>query len=183
MAVLKITTYGNPILRKKVKPINKIDAGLKKLAHDMLETMHKADGIGLAGPQIGKSISIFVADISPIQEEMKPMVFLNIEILEFFGSSPYNEGCLSIPGVVGEVIRPEKIKIRYMDLSGRRQEGMAEGVLARVIQHETDHLNGKLFIDYMTKDMLDPFKSILKDLEQKNKKLLAKKKAAKTVTH
>ncbi|KAB2881353.1 peptide deformylase [bacterium] len=183
MPSLKITTYGNPILRRKVKPITKIDSGLKKLAKDMLEVMHKADGIGLAAPQIGKSISIFVADISPIQEEMAPMIFLNIEILESFGSSPYNEGCLSIPGVVAEVIRPEKIRIRYMDLSGRHHEGMAEGVLARVIQHETDHLNGKLFIDYLSEETLEPFQAILKDLEQKNKKLVAKKKTAKTFTH
>lgn len=183
MALLKITTYGNPVLRKKVKPISKVDAGLKKLAENMLETMHKADGIGLAAPQIGKSISIFVADISPIEEGMKPMVFLNIEIIESFGSSPYNEGCLSIPGVVGEVIRPEKIKICYMDLAGKHHEGMADGVLARVIQHETDHLKGKLFIDYLTKETLEPFQSILSELELKNKKLLAKKKAAKILSH
>ena len=183
MAILKITTYGNPILRKKVKPIVKIDAGLKKLAHDMLETMHKADGIGLAAPQIGKSISIFVADISPIQEDAAPMVFLNIEILESFGMSPYTEGCLSIPGVSGEVMRPEKIRIRYMDLAGTLQEGMADGVLARVIQHETDHLNGKLFIDYLTEEILEPFQTILTDLELKNKKRLAKRKPSKTVTH
>lgn len=183
MALLKITTYGNPVLRMKVKPVAKIDAGLKKLAKDMLETMHKADGIGLAAPQIGKSISIFVTDISHIQEDAKPMVFLNIEILESFGSSPYNEGCLSIPGVSGEVIRPEKIKIRYTDLTGQRHEGMADGVLARVIQHETDHLNGKLFIDYLTEEALEPFKPILHALELKNKKTLTKKKAAKKVTH
>ena len=183
MAILKITTYGNPILRKKVKPVIKIDAGLKKLAQDMIETMHNADGIGLAAPQIGKSISLFVADISPIDEESKPIVFLNIEILEGFGTLPYNEGCLSIPGVMGEVIRPEKIRIRYMDLSGKRHEGMAEGVLARVIQHETDHLNGKLFIDYLSQETLEPFQPLLKELEQKNKKLLAKKKNAKTATH
>jgi peptide deformylase len=183
MALLKITTYGNPVLRKKVKPVTKIDDGLKKLSENMIETMHHADGIGLAAPQIGKSISLFVADISPVEEEAKPMVFLNIEILEGSGSMPYNEGCLSIPGVMGEVMRPDKIKIRYMDLSGKRHEGMADGVLARVIQHETDHLNGKLFIDYLSEEMLEPFQPVLKELELKNKKLLAKKKAAKAASH
>ena len=117
MPLLKIVTYGNPILRKKVSPIRKIDTSIKRLAENMLETMRHADGIGLAAPQIGKSISLFVADISPIEEGSKPMVFINIEILEGHGSVPYNEGCLSIPGIMGEVIRPDKIKIRYTDLS------------------------------------------------------------------
>jgi peptide deformylase len=179
MAQLKITTYGNPVLRKKVSPVKKVDAALKKLADNMLETMRHADGIGLAAPQIGKSISLFVVDTSPIEEGSQPMIFLNIEILESYGSAPYNEGCLSIPGVMGEVMRPDKITIRYMDLSGKIHEGMAEGILARVIQHETDHLNGKLFIDYLSEETLEPFQPILKELESKNKKLLAKKKTAK----
>ncbi len=178
MALLKITTYGNPILRKKVLPVKKIDASIKKLAADMLETMHHADGIGLAAPQIGKSISLFVADVSPIEEGSKPLVFLNIEILDGDGLVPYNEGCLSIPGVMGEVIRPEKIKIRFMDLEGKSHEGTAEGILARVIQHETDHLNGKLFIDYLSDEAMEPFRPILHELELKNKKKLARKKTS-----
>lgn len=183
MPLLKITTYGNPILRKKVSPVKKIDAALKKLAANMLETMREADGIGLAAPQIGKSISLFVVDTSPIEEGSNPMVFLNIEILEGHGSVPYNEGCLSIPGVMGEVMRPDKIKIKYMDLSGKTHEGMAEGILARVIQHETDHLHGKLFIDYLSEETLEPFQPVLKELALKNKKILAKKKAAKAAAH
>ena len=179
MALLKITTYGNPVLRKKVSPVKKVDATLKKLAGNMLETMRHADGIGLAAPQIGKSISLFVVDTSPIEEGSQPMIFLNIEILENHGSAPYNEGCLSIPGVMGEVMRPDRIKIRYMDLSGKIHEGMADGILARVIQHETDHLNGKLFIDYLSEETLEPFQPILKELELQNKKLLAKRKTAK----
>jgi peptide deformylase len=179
MSLLKIATYGHPILRQKAKPVTKIDAGIKKLAESMIDTMHKADGIGLAAPQVGKSISLFVADISPIEEDAKPMVFLNIEIVESAGSMSYNEGCLSIPGVTGEVIRPEKIKIRYTDLSGKRHEGKAEGILARVIQHETDHIRGVLFIDYLDDETLDPFQAVLDQLESKNKKLLKAKSAKK----
>ncbi len=169
MSVLKIVTYGNPILRQKAKPVHKIDAALRKLAEKMIETMHRAEGIGLAAPQIGKSVSMFVVDVSPI-EEAAPMVLLNLDILSSSGSMSYTEGCLSIPGVTGEVMRPEKIKIRYMDLAGQRHEGVAEGILARVIQHETDHLNGKLFIDYLDEGTLEPFRPVLKKLELKNKK-------------
>jgi len=175
MSLLKIITYGNPTLRKKAKPIHKIDPALRKLAEDMIKTMHEAEGIGLAAPQIGKSISLFVVDISPIEEGHKPIAFLNAEILESEGSVPYKEGCLSIPGVSAEVTRPDKIKIRYMDLNGQFHEGLAEGILARVIQHETDHVNGKLFIDYLDDAALEEFKPILHKLEAKNKKLLAKK--------
>lgn len=169
MPVLKIVTYGNPILRQKAKPVQKIDAALKKLSEKMIETMHRAEGIGLAAPQIGKSISMFVVDVSPV-EEAAPMVLLNLDIVSSSGSMSYTEGCLSIPGVTGEVNRPEKIKIRYMDLTGQRHEGVAEGILARVIQHETDHINGKLFIDYLDKKTLEPFTPVLKKLELKNKK-------------
>jgi peptide deformylase len=179
MSLLKIVTYGNPILRQKAKPVTKIDTALRKLAENMIATMHDADGIGLAAPQIGKSLSLFVVDISPIEESAVPMVFINIDILESSGSAPYTEGCLSIPGVTGEVIRPDRIRIRYMDWSGKWHEGMAEGILARVIQHETDHVNGKLFIDYLDDQALEPFRPVLAGLESKNKKLMKAKLAKK----
>ena len=175
MSLLKIITYGNPTLRKKAKPVQKIDPALRKLAEEMIETMHEAEGIGLAAPQVGKSVSLFVVDISPIEESAKPIIFLNNEILEADGSIPYKEGCLSIPGISAEVTRPDSIKIRYMDINGKTHEGKADGLLARVIQHETDHVNGKLFIDYLDDDALKEFNPILKKLEAKNKKLLAKK--------
>jgi peptide deformylase len=168
---LKIVTYGNPVLRQPTKPITKIDNGIKKLAEQMIQTMHAAEGIGLAAPQIGKSLALFVVDTSAVEEEASPMAFLNIEILESSGSIAYNEGCLSIPGVTAEVDRPDKIKIRYLDLHGKRHEGMAEGILARVIQHETDHLKGKLFIDYLDEKTLQSFQPLLEAMEAKNKKL------------
>jgi len=175
MSLLKIITYGNPILRKKAKPIQKIDLALRKLSQDMIETMHEAEGIGLAAPQVGKSVSLFVVDISPLVDGAKPMAFLNIEIFDSEGSVPYNEGCLSIPKVTAEVRRPEKIKIRYMDMSGKKHQGTADGLLARVIQHETDHVNGKLFVDHLDEKTLEEFLPVLNKLEAKNKKILAKK--------
>jgi peptide deformylase len=138
--------------------------------------MHKADGIGLAAPQIGKSIRLFVVDVSPIQEGAEPMVFLNVEILKTEGSVPYNEGCLSIPGVSAEVWRPDKIQLRFTDLDGREQEGVAEGILARVIQHETDHTDGKLFIDYLSPDVVRPFQPVLDQLVEKNEQAKKRKK-------
>lgn len=138
--------------------------------------MHKADGIGLAAPQIGKSIRLFVVDVSPIQEGAEPMAFINVEILKTEGNVPYNEGCLSIPGVSAEVWRPEKIQLRFTDLDGREQEGVAEGILARVIQHETDHTDGKLFIDYLSPDVIRPFQPVLDQLAEKNERIKKRKK-------
>ncbi|MCK6542169.1 peptide deformylase [bacterium] len=177
MATLKIVTYGNPILREKTKPVKKIDATIKTLVRNMIETMHKADGIGLAAPQIGKSLALFVVDISPIEEGHQPMVFMNVEILSSKGNAPYKEGCLSIPGVYADVHRPEKIKLRYMDMDGKTHEVAADGLLARVIQHENDHINGKLFIDYLDEETLAPLRPEIEAIEAKYKKpTVAKKK-------
>ncbi len=170
MKKLKVMTYGNPVLREKARPIYKIDDSLRELAGTMIETMHKEDGIGLAAPQIGKSIAMFVIDISPIQEDAFPMTFINPEILETHGSCPYKEGCLSVPGVSTEVIRPERIKMRYTDLSGKQHEGVADGILARVIQHEFDHLNGVLFVDHISDENRNEFQPVLQSLEKKNLK-------------
>jgi peptide deformylase len=181
MLGLKIATYGNPVLREKAKPIEKIDESIRKLAARMIVTMHKAEGIGLAAPQVGKSVSLFVVDTSPLEEGAQPMVFINVEILEREGSGPYNEGCLSIPGVVEEVIRPTRVRLRYTDLGGVRREGIAEGILARVIQHETDHLNGVLFIDYLSQEKLAPFKPVLEKLKKKNEQSAKAKRVLKRV--
>ena len=173
MPILPILKYGNPVLRQPGKKVTRVDASLRKLAADMIETMHAAEGIGLAGPQIGKSLSIFVTDVSPIEEGASPMVFLNLEILESEGNAPYTEGCLSIPGVSAEVYRPERIMVRYMDLNREFHEGMATGILARVIQHELDHVHGKLFIDYLDKETLESFRPILAELEAGDHKEIA----------
>lgn len=168
MKKLKIITYGHPTLRQKAKPVLRFDKSLKALAEAMIETMHKADGIGLAAPQVGKSMSLFVVDISAIEKGHQPMIFVNPEITETSGSCAYHEGCLSVPGVSSEVIRPEKIKLRYADLDGNFHEGVADGILARVIQHEYDHLQGVLFVDYLNEQALQEYEAVLKKLEKHN---------------
>ncbi len=170
MKKLKVMTYGNPVLRDTVRPVIKIDDSLRELAVSMIETMHREDGIGLAAPQVGKSISMFVVDISPLQEGFEPMIFINPDILETYGSCPYKEGCLSVPGISAEVIRPEKIRLRYTDLEGKTNEGVADGALARVIQHEYDHLKGVLFVDYLSEEEKAEFTGVLEKLEKKNMK-------------
>lgn len=179
MAKLKVVTYGHPSLREKGKPVKKIDGFIRKLAEDMIVTMHKEDGIGLAAPQVGKSLNLFVVDISPIEKNAEPMVFINPKILEAYGESVYKEGCLSLPGVSEEVKRPSKIRLRYTDLEGQTIEGIAEGILARVIQHEYDHLKGILFVDYLAPEILETNRTVLEKLEEKNR---SKKKTTQTAS-
>jgi peptide deformylase len=159
--IYPIVAYGDPILRKVTRPIEKDELDLKKLADDMFETMYDASGVGLAAPQIGLNIRIFVVDGTPMnegeeEEEKDPTlegfkkVFINPQILEEEGEEwGFEEGCLSIPGIRGEVFRPEKVKIRYRDLEWNEHEEEYEGTAARIIQHEYDHLQGKLFTDYL----------------------------------
>jgi peptide deformylase len=175
VSLLKIVTYGHPILRQVAQPVIRFDAALRRLSDNMFDTMRHAEGIGLAAPQIGKSIRIFVVDIAPIVDGYPPMTFVNPEILSSSGLGPYNEGCLSIPGISAEVMRPERIELRYTTLEGQTVEGVAEGVMARVIQHELDHLDGKLFIDYLSDETLESFRPVLEKLASKNKKRLAGK--------
>ena len=170
MAILKIRLYNDPVLRKETVALKNISSAVIKLAHDMIETMHDADGIGLAAPQIGKSIRLFVVDISPFQDGFEPMVFINPEIIDREGSGEFDEGCLSIPDVSGTVVRPQKITIKYMDLSGVEVHGVADGILARVVQHEYDHLHGRLFIDYLDEPQLEAIRPALKKLESRYKR-------------
>ncbi len=151
--LLPITVYGNPILRKKAQEIGPEYDGLKELIENMYETMYKADGVGLAAPQINKSIRLIVFDASPFEEDEPELkgfrkVLINPEIVEFIGEEEsFNEGCLSLPGIREDVYRPGKIKIRYLDEDFKEHEDVWEGVRARIVQHEYDHLEGKLFID------------------------------------
>lgn len=159
--IYPIVAYGDPILRKVTKPVEKDEMDLKKLADDMFETMYEASGVGLAAPQIGLNIRIFVVDGTPMNEgeeeddkdpslEGFKKVFINPKILEEDGEEwSFEEGCLSIPGIRGEVFRLEKVKIQYRDLDWNEQVEEYEGTAARIIQHEYDHLQGKLFTDYL----------------------------------
>lgn len=157
MSVLPIVTYNDPILRKKTKPIHENSEDLQKLIDDMFETMNHANGVGLAAPQIGKSIQLFVMDADDITEELEdeedagPLVFINPDIVKKSEETvKKEEGCLSIPEVRDEILRPGTITISYKDRDFNDQTLEASGWLARVIQHEYDHLLGILFLDYLS---------------------------------
>jgi peptide deformylase len=147
MAKLKICKYGEPVLRQKALPVEEINDKIKKLAADMLETMYAAPGVGLAAPQIGVSLRMCVIDTSP--DKKSPKVLINPEIIEGENRILAEEGCLSFPGLYEDVKRFEKVTAEYIDLEGKKVKIKAEGFLAKAIQHETDHLDGKLFIDYL----------------------------------
>ncbi len=151
--ILPITVYGHPVLRKKAQPIDPNFEGLQELIKDMYDTMYNAEGVGLAAPQVNKSVRLIVFDSTPFQEDEPTLinfkkVLINPEILEFIGEEiDFNEGCLSLPGIREDVVRPEKIRIKYQDENFNSYEEIWEGIVARVVQHEYDHLEGKLFID------------------------------------
>ena len=148
MAKLRILEFPDPRLRKKAAPIEVVDDPLRQLIDDMFETMYEAPGIGLAATQVDVHRLLLVADVS--QEKDEPHVLINAEILEKGGSEVTEEGCLSVPGYYEEVERAEHIKVRYLDRDGNEQESEFEGLLAVCVQHEMDHLEGRLFVDYLS---------------------------------
>ncbi len=148
MAILKILEFPDPRLRKKAVPVANVDDDLRVLIDDMFETMYAAPGIGLAATQIDVHKRLFIADIS--QEKDDPYVLINPEILEKDGVAVTEEGCLSVPGYFEEVERAEHVRVRYLDRDGNALETDADGLLAICIQHEIDHLNGRLFVDYLS---------------------------------
>ena len=159
---LKIYMLGQETLRTPANRIVKVDDSIRKLAKDMLITMYSAKGIGLAAPQVGVQKRILVIDLNFEDPESPPNVFINPEIISSSASvDTYEEGCLSIPGVYLNVIRPSSIKLSYRDEMGRPKKMNAEGLMARCIQHEIDHLNGVLFVDKVTDQ--DELKKQLKE--------------------
>ena len=147
----KILIEPDPLLRKKCEPLEKVDDDLRKFMNEMLATMYDAPGIGLAAIQVGVPKRIIVLDISNSIEK-SPMFLINPEIIwSCKNNSSYEEGCLSVPGQFAEIDRPEKCHIKYLDYHGEPKEIKAEGMLATCIQHEMDHLEGILFIDYLSK--------------------------------
>lgn len=152
MSIRPVYLYGNDVLKKKAKKVTEITDDDIKLIQDMFDTMHHANGIGLAANQVGELKQILVVDVSDLEagKGIKPLVVINPEILEEEGESEYEEGCLSIPEIRETVARPEKIRLRYHDVNMKEIETEADGILARVLQHEIDHLNGVLFIDHLT---------------------------------
>ena len=150
MAIRKILKFPDQDLRIKAKPVETFDEDLKTLTDDMFETMHSVNGIGLAATQIGVAKQVAVIDISP--EKNEPLVIVNpaIQILDPTKTEDYDEGCLSVPGFFEKISRPSDIKLTYQDLNGKKQEIKPEGLLTKVVQHELDHLNGRLFVDHIS---------------------------------
>ena len=169
--VFPIVVYGDPILRKKAVDVEK-GTDLKQLISDMYETMYAANGIGLAAPQIGKGIRLFIVDGTSLTDEEEDMtgfkkVFLNPVILETSGDPwPFEEDCLSIPNIREKVLRPETVVIKYFDQDWKLKEEEYDGVKARIIQHEYDHIEGKLFIDYLSPLKKKMMKGKLNDISK-----------------
>ena len=189
--LLNLSMYGDPVLHKKGDLIKEFSSKLNELYQDMLETMYKEDGIGLAAQQVGKAIQFCVVDVPthpeyPIMANMDgkdlspqllmPMCLANPQI-EFLSDEEYyyEEGCLSFPNIKGDVARPEIILVNYQDLDGNSHSLKCDGLLARCIQHEVDHLNGILFTERMDKDVFAKIKAEVKELRKNTQSTLKKK--------
>ncbi len=169
MSKKKIVIEPDPILRKKSQSFEKVDKEVQRLMDDMLETMYSAPGIGLAAVQVGILKRAIVIDISKEDEEKKPIFLINPEIIyKSEKTSVYEEGCLSLPGHFAEIERPTECHIRYIDYFGKTKELKADGLLSTCLQHEVDHLNGVLFVDYLSKLKKD---MIIKKLVKQKKEL------------
>ncbi len=172
MALLPIIYAPDPRLKIKCRPVETVDQSVRDLTHDMLETMYAAPGIGLSAPQIGDTRRILVCDVAREGEDPQPIQLINPEIVwssdELFLAE---EGCLSLPDHFAEIERPSEVRIRYLDQQGKSQEMSADGLLAACVQHEMDHLEGILFVDY-----LSPLKRNI--ILRKMKKLKRQKEAA-----
>ena len=183
---LPIVHYNLPVLRKKGAKISAFDPELRKLADDMIETMHESQGIGLAAQQIGKAIQLCVLDLRETKLEftwtldgahqpldlIMPMALVNPEVTLLPSPKvPYEEGCLSFPDIRGDVDRPEVISVKFQDVHGTPHQLTCNGLFARCIQHEVDHLNGVLFIDRMTKKVRAPLEQAIKQLALETREL------------
>ena len=170
----KIVIEPDPILREKSATLEKVDDEIRALLDDMLETMYAAPGIGLAAVQVGILKRLIVIDVSREKEKKNPLFLVNPEIIfKSNDTSVYEEGCLSLPGHFAEIERPAECQVRYIDYNGKKKEMRANGLLATCIQHEVDHLNGILFIDYLSKlkrDMI--IKKLVKNKKELNKIVL-----------
>ena len=172
--IYPITVYGDPILRKVTNDMDLNTEGIQKLTEDMFETMHNAEGVGLAAPQIGLSMRVFVVDLSPLGDD-EPLLkdfkkaFINPHIIEKEGEKILmDEGCLSLPGLREDVLRYDTIRIRYFDVDWNEYDEVYSGYAARVLQHEYDHLDGILFIDYCTPLKKRLLKRKLSDISKGN---------------
>ena len=168
MSQLGLKYYGDPILRKETNSVKDFDHSLELFAQEMIETMRMNEGVGLAGPQVGDLRSLIVIDVSSEEDEepAEPLILVNPDIKELSGSWVMEEGCLSIPDVRVEIERPEEIRIKFQDVKGVKKDLKCDGILARVIQHEVDHLRGRLMIDYLSPVKRDLLKSKLQKISR-----------------
>lgn len=189
--ILRVTQFGEPILRQKGEPVTTFDQDLKTLAANMLETMYAEEGIGLAAQQIGKALQLFVLDLSirekaidfhytldgrsPPLDLIMPMVMVNATVETSGTPCAHDEGCLSFPGISGPVIRPSEVHIKYQDLDGNPHHLSCDGMFARVIQHEFDHTQGTLFIEHMSPDTLRRLETRLKKLKRSSRDFLKRR--------
>jgi peptide deformylase len=182
--ILEVIKYGHPVLRQKGARIEKVTLEIKKLIADMVETMHASHGIGLAGQQVGQALQLTVIDVREVKDrpswleldgkpadvnEFMPLVLINPELKP--GGDPVagGEGCLSFPEIYAEITRPESVDVKALDKKGKPVAFRCGGLLARAIQHETDHLNGILFIDRMSRKTKEELRSELDELQAKTK--------------
>lgn len=169
MAILPIRLYGDPVLRQKSARVEKVDDEIRSFARDLMDTMYDASGVGLAAPQVGRSIRMLSADATHHDGGNGPRVFINPVILESWDEWEFDEGCLSIPGLSAVLVRPEAIRLRYQDVSGETYEEEFHQLWARVLQHEIDHLAGKLFVDYLSPMRRSMMMKKLKELARESK--------------
>jgi peptide deformylase len=152
MAIRPLVILPDPLLKARSEPVTAVDGGIRTLVADMFDTMYDAPGIGLAAVQIGVAKRVVTMDLAGKDEEKTPMVFLNPEVIwESEEMKPWNEGCLSIPEYYEDVERPDRVRVRYMDMDGKTVEIEADGLLSVCLQHEIDHLDGVLFIDHLSR--------------------------------
>jgi peptide deformylase len=148
MAIRKIVTVPDPVLRKHAKKVNSFDRSLKKLVADMMDTLHDANGAGLAAPQVGVSQRVIVLSINE-KDTTTEMAIVNPEVVKRKGERICKEGCLSIPGYVGEIKRSEEVKVKGFDITGKEMRIKGQGLLSQALEHEIDHLNGVLYVDHL----------------------------------
>ncbi|MHC1739160.1 MAG: peptide deformylase [Ignavibacteriaceae bacterium] len=171
MAIIPVNLYGDDILEKKTKKITKVDEQVKKFVKNMFQTMYNADGIGLAANQVGSNLSLFIFDVSPVDgyEKYKPIIMLNPKITEMSEDIvEIEEGCLSLPFIRSKVARPKGVQIVYQDLNLTEHKMEPDGVLARVIQHEYDHLHGIYFTDRLDPETQKRLKRTLKKIKNRS---------------
>ncbi len=167
MSTRRIIVYGHPSLRKVAGPVREVDGEVAALITDLFDTMYEAPGIGLAAPQVDTLLRVVVVDPTPLDEPgTRKLALVNPEVLEYSGSEVREEGCLSIPGVYADVRRPARILVAYVDPEGKERQEEMTGIMARVVQHEIDHLDGKLFVDHLSAMRRSLLRRRLREIER-----------------